>query len=167
MRKSGKSTEQFIKITPNFWTVWKFDFVIHFKKKTFFFSFCFLVAPIKVYKKVIKFSFKRQNFFWVLVFSFMYLVLVDAMDWSIVTTYYLTNECMACIIKPIPDTSKTTKWHYENCQDTLRHSWARVVCLFPFIWLISYVKTCNKNVLFVNLICTYVIFIGDQSPNSK
>ena len=100
----------------------------------------------------------------VLVFSFMYLALVDAMDWSIVQTYYLTNECMACIIKPIPDTSKTTKWHYENCQDTLRHSWARVVCLFPFIWLISYVKTCNKNVLFVNLICTYVIFIGDQRP---
>ena len=56
-----------------------FDFVIHFKKKTFF-SFCFLVAPIKVYKKVIKFSFKRQKKIWVLVFGFMYLVLVDVMD---------------------------------------------------------------------------------------
>ena len=53
-----------------------FDFCIHFKEKTFF-SFCFLV---KVYKKVVKFSFKRQKIFWVLVFGFMYLVLVDAMD---------------------------------------------------------------------------------------
>ena len=34
-------------------------------------------------KKVVKFSFKRQKIFWVLVFSFMYLVLVDAMDRSI------------------------------------------------------------------------------------
>ena len=34
----------------------------------------------KVYKKVVKFSFKRQKIFWVLVFGFMYLVLVDAMD---------------------------------------------------------------------------------------
>ena len=34
---------------------------VHFKKKTFFLSFCFLVAPTKVYKKVIKFSFKRQK----------------------------------------------------------------------------------------------------------
>ena len=59
---------------------------------------------------------------------------------------------MACIFKPIPDISKTTKWHYENWQDTLRHSWARIVCFFPIIWLISYVKTCNKNFLFVNLI---------------
>ena len=57
-----------------------FDFCIHFKEKTFYFSFCFHVAPIKVYKKVVKFSFKRQKIFWVLVFGFMYLVLVDAMD---------------------------------------------------------------------------------------
>jgi hypothetical protein len=35
-----------------------------------------------VYEKAIKFSFKGQNIFWVLVFSFMYLVLVDAMDRS-------------------------------------------------------------------------------------
>ena len=33
-----------------------------------------------MYKKVVKFSFKRQKIFWVLVFSFMYLVLVDAID---------------------------------------------------------------------------------------
>ena len=59
-----------------------FDFCIHFKRENFFFSFCFLVAPVKVYKKVVKFSFKRQKIFWVLVFSFMYLVLVDAMDRS-------------------------------------------------------------------------------------
>ena len=54
-----------------------FDFCRHFKEKTFLFSFCFLV---KVYKKVVKFSFKQQKIFWVLVFGFMYLVLVDAMD---------------------------------------------------------------------------------------
>ena len=35
-----------------------------------------------MYKKVVKFSFKPQKIFWVLVFSFMYLVLVDAMDRS-------------------------------------------------------------------------------------
>ena len=35
-----------------------------------------------MYKKVVKFSYKRQKIFWVLVFSFMYLVLVDAMDKS-------------------------------------------------------------------------------------
>ena len=46
------------------------DFCIHFKEKTFFFSFCFLVAPIKVHKKVVKFSFKRQKTFWVLVFCY-------------------------------------------------------------------------------------------------
>ena len=65
---------QFFKIT--------FDFCIHFKRENFFFSFCFLVAPVKVYKKVVKFSFKQQKIFWVLVFSFMYLVLVDATDRS-------------------------------------------------------------------------------------
>ena len=58
-----------------------FDFCIHFKRD-FFFSFCFLVTPVKVYKKVVKFSFKQQKIFWVLVFSFMYLVLVDATDRS-------------------------------------------------------------------------------------
>ena len=56
------------------------DFCIHFESKNFFFSFGFLVAPVKVYKKVVKISFRRQKIFWVLVFSFMYLVLVDAMD---------------------------------------------------------------------------------------
>ena len=38
-----------------------------------------------MYKKVVKFSFKRQKIFWVLVFSFMYLVLVDAMDKSVIS----------------------------------------------------------------------------------
>ena len=66
---------QFLKIT--------FDFCIHFKKEKEKFSFCFLVAPVKVYKKVVKFSFKQQKIFWVLVFSFMYLVSVDPMDRSI------------------------------------------------------------------------------------
>ena len=51
---------------------------------TTFFSFCFLVPPVKVYKKVIKFSFTKQKIFWVLVFSFMYLVSVDPMDRSLV-----------------------------------------------------------------------------------
>ena len=38
-----------------------------------------------MYEKVVKFSFKRQKILWVLVFSFMYLVLDDAMDRSIVS----------------------------------------------------------------------------------
>ena len=37
-----------------------------------------------MYKKVVKFSFKRQKFLWVLVFSFTYLVVVDAMDRTII-----------------------------------------------------------------------------------
>ena len=36
-----------------------------------------------MYEKVVKHSFKQQKIFWVLVFSFMYLVLVNAMDKSI------------------------------------------------------------------------------------
>ena len=48
------------------------------------YTLCFLVASVKlkVYKKVIKFSFKQQKIFWVLVFSFIYLILVDATDKS-------------------------------------------------------------------------------------
>ena len=42
----------------------------------------FRAAPVKVYKKVVKFSFTQQKKFWVLVFSFMYLVSVDPMDKS-------------------------------------------------------------------------------------
>ena len=38
----------------------------------------------KYIKKVVKFSFKQQKVFWVLVFSFIYLVLVDAMDKSLI-----------------------------------------------------------------------------------
>ena len=56
-------------------------------KKTeedFFFLLCFLVLPVKVCKKVVKFSFTQQKIFWVLVFSFMYLVSVDPMDRSLV-----------------------------------------------------------------------------------
>ena len=37
-----------------------------------------------MYKKVVKFSIKQQKIFSVFVFSFMYLVLVDAIDWSLV-----------------------------------------------------------------------------------
>ena len=52
-------------------------------RENFFFSFCFLVPPVKVYKKVVKFSFTRQKTIWVLEFSLMYLVSVDPMDRSI------------------------------------------------------------------------------------
>ena len=76
----GSIETKYIKLntkTPIFLII--FDFCIHFKEN-FFFSFCFFVTHIKVYKKVVKFSFKQQKIFWVLVFGFMYLVLVDAMD---------------------------------------------------------------------------------------
>ena len=43
-----------------------------------------------MYKKVVKFSFTQQKIFWVLVFSFMYLVSVDPMDRSIVG--YILDE---------------------------------------------------------------------------
>ena len=56
-----------------------FYFCIHFKTGNFFFLLL-LVPPVKVYKKVIKFLFTQQKMFWVLVFSFMYLVSVDPMD---------------------------------------------------------------------------------------
>ena len=39
-------------------------------------------CPVKVYKKIVKFSFKQQKIFWVLAFSFMYLVSVDPMNRS-------------------------------------------------------------------------------------
>ena len=52
------------------------DSRVHFKKEKF------LVPPVKVYKKVVKFSFTQQKIFGVLVFSFMYLVLVDPMGRS-------------------------------------------------------------------------------------
>ena len=50
---------------------------------------CFLLGrqAVKVYKKVVKFSFKQQKIFWVLVFSFIYLVLVDAMDESFIADF--------------------------------------------------------------------------------
>jgi hypothetical protein len=41
-----------------------------------------------VYKNVVKFSFTQQKIFWVLVFSFMYLVSVDPMDRSIITFFF-------------------------------------------------------------------------------
>ena len=43
-----------------------------------------LNANNQVYKKVVKFSFTKQKIFWVLVFSFMYLVSVDPMDRSLI-----------------------------------------------------------------------------------
>ena len=65
---------QFLKIT--------FNFCIHFKKENFFSPSVFLSPLSKCIKK--SFSFKQQQQIWVLVFSFMYLVLVDPMDWSYV-----------------------------------------------------------------------------------
>ena len=51
------------------------------KKKTFFSPSVFLSPLFKaMYKKVVKFSFTKQKIFWVLVFSFMYLVSIDPMD---------------------------------------------------------------------------------------
>ena len=60
------------------------------------YTLCFLVASVKlkVYKKIVKFSFKQQKIFWVLVFSFIYLVLVDAMDKSNMTK----NFCFWCLV---------------------------------------------------------------------
>ena len=58
------------------------DFCIHFERENFFSPFVVFSPLSKCIKKVVKFSFKRQKIFWVLVFSFMYLVLVDAMDRS-------------------------------------------------------------------------------------
>ena len=68
------------------------DCCIHFKREYFFFSFCFLVTPVKVYKKVVKFSFKQQKIFWVLAFSFMYLVSVDVMDRSNGTKFKIPSK---------------------------------------------------------------------------
>ena len=51
-----------------------------------------------MYKKAVKFLSKRQKIFWVLVFSFMYLVLVDVMDRSlnmkIEQTFYKNQRCI-------------------------------------------------------------------------
>ena len=45
-------------------------------KRDTLFLLLFSYLPVKVYKKVVKFSFKQQKLFWVLVVGFMYLVLV-------------------------------------------------------------------------------------------
>ena len=50
-----------------------------------------------MYKKVVKFSFKQQKIFWVLLFSFMYLVLVDAMDRSLRVDFL--GDCLSDIKK--------------------------------------------------------------------
>ena len=81
---------------------------IFFNNIRLMYTLCFLVAPVKlkVYKKVVKFSFKQQKIFWVLVFRSIYLVLVDAMDkskmskncgctrakYAPVATYWLSKE---------------------------------------------------------------------------
>ena len=45
-----------------------------------------------MYKKVVKFSFTQQKIFWVLVFSFLYLVSVDPMDRSKNDKTFLTER---------------------------------------------------------------------------
>ena len=77
-------------------------------KRKLFFSFCFLVPPVKVYKKVVKFSFTQQKIFWVLVFSFMYLVSVDPMDRSFIP--YQTNSIyvLSMNLLTVPD-----NWLFE------------------------------------------------------
>ena len=79
IHKTKSIKTHFFKIT--------FNSCIDFKKENFLFSFCFLVPPVKVYKKVVKFSFTQQKIFWVLVFSFMYLVSVDPMDRSFIQIF--------------------------------------------------------------------------------
>ena len=48
-----------------------------------------------MYKKVVKFTFEQQKIFWVLVFSFMYLVLVDAMDRSFIIQVQINQNLEA------------------------------------------------------------------------
>ena len=74
------------------WIYWNQIHKLNTKTQIFLitFNFCiltlspsvFLSPPVKVYKKVVKFSFTKQKIFWVLVFGFMYLASVDLMDRS-------------------------------------------------------------------------------------
>ena len=83
------------------------------------YTLCFLVAPVKlkVYKKVVKFSFKQQKIFWVLVFTSIYLVLVDAMDKSKDFHFFRTDLTTAIwvtlrVVMPnrISNDETKTKW---------------------------------------------------------
>ena len=56
--------------------------LIDFEKENFFFPSVFLLPRFKVYKKVIKFSFKQQRIFWVLVSSIRIWYLAYPMDRS-------------------------------------------------------------------------------------
>ena len=47
-----------------------------------------------MYKKVVKFSFKQQKIIWVLVFSFIYLVLVDAKERSLILKNLKDNNTL-------------------------------------------------------------------------
>ena len=79
----------------------------------------FSCRPVKVYKKVVKFSFKWQKIFWVLVLIFMYLDLVDATDRSKVTK-----------------TPKTKRQKYgmnETTDDILSHHTFNFMC-FSLFW---------------------------------
>ena len=66
-------------------------FVYTLEKKTYFSPSVFLSPPVKVYNKAVKFSFTQQRMFWVLVFSFMYLVSLDPMDRSMASKTPLPN----------------------------------------------------------------------------
>ena len=64
----GSTKTKSIKLNTKtqFFFIIAFDFCIHFKKENFF-SFGFFVPPVKVHKKVVKFSFTQQKIIWVLV----------------------------------------------------------------------------------------------------
>ena len=75
MKLKTKTQNIFCRLNENLTT-----FLYTLKEKTFFFLLLFSCPPCQV----VKFSFKRQNIFWVLVFSFIYLVLVHATDKSFI-----------------------------------------------------------------------------------
>ena len=69
----GSTETKYIKLNTK-----TFDFCIHFKRENFFSPSVFL-SPLSKCTKQEKFSFKQKKIFWVLVFSFIYLVSVDPM----------------------------------------------------------------------------------------
>ena len=74
----GSTETKYIKLnTKTQFFLITLDFCIHFKKENFFFSFCFLVPPVKVYKKVVKFSFTQQKIFWVFSIRIWFIQRID------------------------------------------------------------------------------------------
>ena len=100
-----------------------------------------------MYKNVIKISFTQQKIFWVLVLSFMYLVLVDAMDKSVIS------------IQPIEF------FYWLSANSFYLHTHAILDPKFKTLTLAKQCSSCEKVALFYGTIHNTALpyFLGTYS----